>query len=799
MFKQRKLVSIIVMLAMVLTTISVRQLTSPMVASAANTFEDYTQEKMVNAMGAGWNLGNQLEASSNGSVGETNFGNPVVTEDLILAVKEEGFKSVRIPVSYLNTIGAAPNYTVDSKWLDRIQEVVDMCVNNGLYAIINIHGDGYNSVAKSWLLCNGSDQAAIKAKYEAVWKQIATRFADYDEHLVFESMNEEFDGTYGTPNRTYYSNINAYNQIFVDTVRKSSGNNDKRWLLIPGWNTNIDYTAGDYGFELPTDNYLSSTCVGKRIMISVHYYDPWDFCGTESTAVTQWGPEAKDSSKVASWGDETYMNSQMKKMYDKFVANGYPVVIGEYGAIDKTQGDSTNNTYRAYFCESLCKYAKQYGMVPVYWDNGYNGNYGFGLFDRSTKKVTQQGIIDAIMTYYGDSKTNTSTAIKLDQSAMSIYVGDEKKTISATLTPADSQDKITWTSSDETVATVNAKGQVTAVSIGTATITATANGHSASCKVTVPQNQSIRAKLYMMETKNWQSLSSTGYVEISKAGGQFSLSLTGTQAQFENIGSLYIKDIASTDGSASVFDYAKLKVKSIEVNSVTFTCKEDTFVYDCTATDSKVGTLKSSFDFSFINVWDTTYVNNMTVDNGNYKAYFNGVSLTDNNTLTVNFEVSDVEGGSDTPATTAPATQAPTVAPTSAPATQAPTTAPTTAPVTQAPTATPTTAPATSSPSGNTVQAEVTMTSDWGEGGLGQIVFTNTTGKDLVGGWTLEFDMDREIGSTWSANIVSHTGNHYVITNPSWNGNLASGDSYTIDFQAKSGAANPVISNAKLY
>lgn len=118
-----------------------------------------------------------------------------------------------------------------------------MCINNGLYAIINIHGDGYNTVEGGWLLCNGADQYTIRQKYAACWKQIAERFKNYDHHLVFESMNEVFDDTYGVPNHTYYSNINSLNQIFVDTVRQTGGNNAKRWLMLPGWNTNINYTC----------------------------------------------------------------------------------------------------------------------------------------------------------------------------------------------------------------------------------------------------------------------------------------------------------------------------------------------------------------------------------------------------------------------------------------------------------------------------------------------------------------------------------------------------------------------------
>ena len=156
--------------------------------------------------------------------------------------------------------------------------------------MINIHGDGYNTIDGSWLLCNGKNQTEIKKKYKKVWKQIAERFKNYDEHLLFESMNEEFDGSYSEPNKEYYQNINDYNQIFVDTVRKTGDNNTKRWLIIPGWNTNIDYTAGDYGFKLPTDQYRDKSIdkEEQRIMISVHYYSPWDFCGGENGVITQW-------------------------------------------------------------------------------------------------------------------------------------------------------------------------------------------------------------------------------------------------------------------------------------------------------------------------------------------------------------------------------------------------------------------------------------------------------------------------------------------------------------------------------
>ena len=344
----------------------------------------------------GWNLGNQLEASSGGTPSETTWGNPTITEKLIKEVKAQGFKSIRIPVSYLSKIGDGPDYTIDSAWLDRVQEVVDMCVNNGLYAIINIHGDGYYTVKGGWLLCgeSASEQKTIKAKYEKVWEQIAKHFKNYDEHLVFESMNEEFDNTYGNPTPEYYDNINAYNQIFVDTVRSSGGNNGSRYLLIPGWNTNINFTTGDCDsytmqakFVIPNDS---------RIMISVHYYDPWDFCGEEgSDTFYKWGDTAKKFVKPRQ--SESLVNRQFDKLYNAFIANGYGVVIGEYGSIDRTSKNEINTIYRAYFAEYVNYAAHQRNIVTVYWDNGYNGNHGFGLFDRTKCTVTQPEIIKGIM------------------------------------------------------------------------------------------------------------------------------------------------------------------------------------------------------------------------------------------------------------------------------------------------------------------------------------------------------------------------------------------------------------------
>ncbi|MDX3386979.1 glycoside hydrolase family 5 protein [Streptomyces niveiscabiei] len=367
--------------------------------ASADTAAQSSASQIVADMGAGWNLGNQLEATTNGYPSETAWGQPTVTQALIDKVRAAGFKTIRIPVSYLGYIGPGPNYTINASWLNRVQEVVDYAYNRGLHVLINMHGDGYKTVNGSWLICDSPSQSTIKAKYEKAWQQIANKFRNYDQRLILESMNEEFDGQYGRPTQPCYSNINSYNQIFVDTVRKTGGNNSSRWLLVAGWNTNVDYTAGNYGFALPSDQYRSPSIPAneRRIMISVHHYSPWDFAGEENGTITQWGRAATDPSRTSTWGQEDYLDAQLKLMRDVFVSKGYPVVVGEYGAIDKSSFDSSNNRYRADFARAVVATAKKYGAATIYWDNGATDRYGFGLFNRRSLTVTQQGIINAIM------------------------------------------------------------------------------------------------------------------------------------------------------------------------------------------------------------------------------------------------------------------------------------------------------------------------------------------------------------------------------------------------------------------
>lgn len=348
------------------------------------TLSGLTATELASKMGAGWNLGNSLDAYSSAEGNETAWGNPVVTPELIAAVHDAGFETIRIPVTYMKRVGDAPDYTIEVEWLDRVQEVVDYAIGEGMYVIVNIHHDGNNDTP-SWIDCTQEDQSGIQEKFSKMWEQISTRFADYDQHLIFESMNEIHDGSYQEPTgesgQMYYDNINALNQVFIDTIRSTGGNNADRCVLMPGFNTNIDYTIA--GFELPTDP------TADRAMVSVHYYDPYEFCLQESPRIYGWGQNA---SNHANWGDEDYVDQQMNKLKETYVDKGVPVIMGEYGCMYKGI-----DSYRRYYNEYVTKAAHDRGIVPIYWDNGYNGDFGFSLFDRNTGEIQHPEVVEGII------------------------------------------------------------------------------------------------------------------------------------------------------------------------------------------------------------------------------------------------------------------------------------------------------------------------------------------------------------------------------------------------------------------
>ena len=324
-------------------------------------------------MGIAWNLGNALECvDMNGKVDETAWSNPRATKKLFRAVKAQGFHTVRIPVSFLDKIGS--NDKVDERYLARVKQIVDCAYDMGMYVVINMHNDGGHGISTKWLdiTKTGEEFKAIKTKFGDVWKSIAAYFADYDQKLVFEGFNELMNGDYNRyPTDDQLDNVNALAQQFVTEVRSADGQNTDRVLIVAGYNTNIDETVR--GFVKPADT------IADRLMLSVHYYDPWMFTLEENMNTTVWGTRS----------ERQYMGDQIDKISVFAAGIGMPVFIGGYGAIDKN-----NTEQRAEYCYRLNSYAhwqEDNTVVTAYWDNGVTGLYGSGLFDRVNNTVTATG------------------------------------------------------------------------------------------------------------------------------------------------------------------------------------------------------------------------------------------------------------------------------------------------------------------------------------------------------------------------------------------------------------------------
>lgn len=338
-------------------------------------------------MGVGWNLGNSLEAIGSGGPGvETAWGNPVVTRDLINDVKAAGFDTIRIPVAW-SKFSDPDNFVIDTAWMNRVEEVVNYALNADMYTIINIHWDG------GWMQPTCAEQAYVINRLEAMWSQIATRFRAYDHRLLFAGTNEVMvEGDYGTPTLEYHTVQNNFNQAFVNAVRATGdGNADandgnanaNRYLVVQGFNTNIDHTVN---FAVMPDD-----TIGDRLMMEVHYYDPFNFTINVKDVTTAW-PSAAET-----WANESRVDAQFQKMKTNFVDRGIPVILGEYGVISR-QNISGHEASRINWNRYVTRSAIDHGMVPVYWDNGFTGNHGMGLFDRATGDPVYPAIIDVIVT-----------------------------------------------------------------------------------------------------------------------------------------------------------------------------------------------------------------------------------------------------------------------------------------------------------------------------------------------------------------------------------------------------------------
>ena len=344
----------------------------------------------------GWNLGNTFDASectwlANELDYETAWCGAKTTRELIKELKNAGFKTIRIPVSWHNHIDG--NYNISQAWMDRVEEVVGWALEEDMYVIINIHHD--NNEELEYPSYDKLDQA--KGYVTKIWSQIADRFADYDEHLIFETMNEPRQVN---TNNEWWINVNSdigkecmdcvnqLNQAIVDTIRSNGkGYNTSRYIMAPGYCASVDYVIAD-GYKLPDDPKATAD---NRIIVSVHAYTPYNFA-------LNMGSGSTDVFSIKGNKGTGDIDSFMKKLYEKFVSQGIPVLIGEFGALDKDNTDSRMQ-FAAYYTYT----ARHYGMSALFWDNNAYKTNGenFRLIDRNSLTWIYPEIVDQMMYYCG--------------------------------------------------------------------------------------------------------------------------------------------------------------------------------------------------------------------------------------------------------------------------------------------------------------------------------------------------------------------------------------------------------------
>lgn len=377
-----------------------------MVYLAANAQKDFelSATEVAQRMGVGWNLGNTLEAGNSahiftnkGGLGaETAWQSTKTSQAIIDYVRSLGFRSIRIPCAWvMGHITDKETNQIDPKWMARVKEIVDYCIKADMYVMLNQHWDG------GWLENNIKDNSkkeANKLVLEQIWTQIANEFKDYDERLLFAGLNEP-----NAENQAETNNLIEYEQVFINTVRATGGNNEKRILVVQGPSTNIDHTCNFYK-TMPTDPTATD-----RLMMEVHYYAPWQFWGMKQDE--SWGRMfyywGKDNHVAGSkhnpdWDcEEAYMESQLKLMKRKFCDKGIPVIIGEFGAewrnLSGKAGESQEKhdasiRLHYYLLHKLCL---DMGIVPMAWDTNYL-SYSMTIIDRKGLKVFNPIMMDAI-------------------------------------------------------------------------------------------------------------------------------------------------------------------------------------------------------------------------------------------------------------------------------------------------------------------------------------------------------------------------------------------------------------------
>lgn len=340
----------------------------PPKSESSESSEFRSSAEIVKDIKVGWNLGNSLESYDTNKTGiatETGWGNPKTTEELIKSVKNAGFNAIRIPVTWGEHMDGD---TVQTEWLDRVQEVVDYAYNNGMYVIMNMHHDDY-----IWFNPTEEEYAGDSAKMKKIWEQVSARFKDYGDRLIFEGMNEP--RTIGSDNEWMGGTaaeravVNRYLQDFVDTIRASGGNNAERSLIVTAYGACAEEVSMN-DIIVPND---------EHIIVSLHYYAPWKFSSGETT---NFGNDEKSE-----------LDAKFDFMKKKFTDKGIPVIIDEFGCVGIAD-DNVRAEYYSYYISA----AKARGIKCFVWDNNVaKGKDGYGILNRTSMKwndIILQGIID---------------------------------------------------------------------------------------------------------------------------------------------------------------------------------------------------------------------------------------------------------------------------------------------------------------------------------------------------------------------------------------------------------------------
>lgn len=359
-----------------------------------NTGMESTAVQIANNIKLGFNLGNTMEAIG----GETAWGNPLITEAQIKLVKDSGFDAIRLPVAW-DQYANQDTAEISLDWLNRVKQVVQYAINNDLYIVLNIHWDG------GWLENNvtPAKQVANNAKQKAFWEQIATHLRDFDERLLFAGTNEP-----NVDSAAQMAVLDSYLQTFVDAVRATGGKNANRVLIVQGPKTDIEETDKLW-------NGMPSDTLTNKLMAEVHFYTPYNF--TLMDKDESWGKQfyywgngfhsTTDTERNATWGEEALVDELFASMKTKFVDQGIPVLLGEFGAMrrDTLTGDSLalHLASRAHYLRYVTERANATGLLPFVWDTG-------SLFNRTAVAVADQQSLDALLLGAGKAPMAAGTS-----------------------------------------------------------------------------------------------------------------------------------------------------------------------------------------------------------------------------------------------------------------------------------------------------------------------------------------------------------------------------------------------------